>query len=160
LDRNGTFPNKEHPGTLLNSEGEIETAPTGKRRAVDLRSILLTTPELTHMNRDAQAFHIASEPHGEGSFARLVGSITIDSAPELRRVLLLMVEAPGGRRLTLDFSEVVYIDTSGLAVLIEVLRSARQLGKSLQLSGLRERPRYLLESTGLLRLFDEAPMEQ
>ena len=71
-----------------------------------------------------------------------------------------MLKAPDGRRLTLDFSEVDYIDTSGLAVLIEALRSAKQLGKSLRLSGLRERPRYLLESTGLLRLFDQVPTKQ
>jgi anti-sigma B factor antagonist len=112
------------------------------------------------MNSDANAFHIASESHGEESLAKLAGSITIDSSPELRRVLLRMLKAPDYRRFTLDFSEVVYIDTSGVAVLIEVLRSARQLGKGLQLSGLRERPRYLLESTGLLRLFEEAHTKQ
>jgi anti-sigma B factor antagonist len=112
------------------------------------------------MNRDAHTFHIASERHGGESLAKLDGSITIDSSPELRRVLLRVLKAPDSRRLTLDFSEVDYIDTSGLAVLIEALRSARQLGKSLQLNGLRERPRYLLESTGLLRLFDEAPTKQ
>jgi anti-sigma B factor antagonist len=109
---------------------------------------------------DNNAFHIDSESHGEESFAKLAGSITIDSSPELRRVLFRILKASDCRRLTLDFSTVVYIDTSGLAVLIEVLRSARQLGKRLQLSGLRERPRYLLESTGLLRLFDEAPTKQ
>jgi len=112
------------------------------------------------MDRDANTFHIASEQRGEESLAKLDGSITIDSSPELRRVLLQMLKAPVSRRLTLDFSEVDYIDTSGLAVLIEALRSARQLGKTLQLSGLRERPRYLLESTGLLRLFDEASTKQ
>jgi anti-sigma B factor antagonist len=112
------------------------------------------------MNRDAHSFHIASEQHGEETFVKLSGSITIDSSPELRRVLLRMLKAPDGRRFTLDFSEVDYIDTSGLAVLIEVLRSARQFGKSLQLSGLRERPRYLLESTGLLRLFGDASTKQ
>jgi anti-sigma B factor antagonist len=112
------------------------------------------------MNRDADTFHIAPEQRGEESFAKLDGSVTIDSSPELRRVMFRMLKAADSRRLTLDFSEVDYIDTSGLAVLIEALRSARQLGKSLQLSGLRERPRYLLESTGLLRLFDEAPMKQ
>jgi anti-sigma B factor antagonist len=110
------------------------------------------------MNRDANGFHI--EQHGAEGFTKLAGSITIDSSPELRRVLLRMLKSPDSRRFTLDFSEVVYIDTSGLAVLIEVLRSARQLGKGLQLTGLRERPRYLLESTGLLRLFDEAPTKQ
>jgi anti-sigma B factor antagonist len=112
------------------------------------------------MNRDADTFHIASEQHGEESLAKLDGGITIDSAPELRRVLLQMLKAPDSLRLTLDFSEVDYIDTSGLAVLLEALRSARKLGKSLQLSGLRERPRYLLESTGILRLFEEDPTKQ
>ena len=109
---------------------------------------------------DANAFHIDSEQHGAESRAQLSGRISIDSSPELRRALLRMLDAPDCRRLTLDFSEVVYVDTSGLAVLIEVLRSARQLGKSLQLIELRERPRYLLESTGVLRLFDEAPTKQ
>ena len=112
------------------------------------------------MNSVANAFHIASEQHGEENVTTLAGSITIDSSPELRRVLLRTLQGPGSRHLTLDFSEVVYIDTSGLAVLIEVLRSTRQLGKTLQLSGLRERPRYLFESTGLLRLFEEAPTKQ
>ncbi len=118
------------------------------------------TAATNHMNSVANAFHIASEQHGEGSFATLVGSITIDSSPELRRVLLRTLKAPDCRRFTLDFSEVVYIDTSGLAVLIEVLRSAKPLGKTLQLRGWRERPRYLFESTGLLRLFEEVPTKQ
>jgi anti-sigma B factor antagonist len=112
------------------------------------------------MKRDADTFHIASQQDGDESTVKIEGSITIDSSPELRRVLLRMLNVPDSRRLTLDFSEVDYIDTSGLAVLIEALRSARQLAKSLQLTGLRERPRYLLESTGLLRLFGEAPTKQ
>jgi anti-sigma B factor antagonist len=112
------------------------------------------------MNHDADTFHIASEQLGQQSLVKLDGSITIDSSPELRRVLLQILKAPDSRRLTLDFSEVDYIDTSGLAVLIEALRSARQLSKTLQLTGLRERPRYLLESTGVLRLFDEASTKQ
>jgi anti-sigma B factor antagonist len=112
------------------------------------------------LNRDANTFHIASEQLGEESLAKLDGNITIDSSPELRRVLLQMLKGSSSRRLTLDFSGVDYIDTSGLAVLIEALRSARQLGKSLQVNGLRERPRYLLESTGVLRLFEEIPTKQ
>ena len=112
------------------------------------------------MKHDTDTFHIASEQLGEQTVAKLDGSITIDSSPELRRVLLQLLKAPDNRRLALDFSEVDYIDTSGLAVLLEALRSAKQLGKSLELSGLRERPRYLLESTGLLRLFDEPATTQ
>ena len=44
-------------------------------------------------------------------------------------------------------------------MLIELLRAARLMGKAFQLSGLRERPRYLLEATGLLHLFWEVDRE-
>jgi anti-anti-sigma factor len=56
-----------------------------------------------------------------------------------------------------DFFEVVYVDTSGLALLVEILKAARTQGKTFQVSGLRERPRYLLEATRLLHLFNEVP---
>jgi anti-anti-sigma factor len=61
--------------------------------------------------------------------------------------------------LTVDLHQVDYMDTSGLAVLLEVLRAARILNKRFQLSGLGERPRYLLETARLLRVFDEVDPE-
>jgi anti-sigma B factor antagonist len=79
----------------------------------------------------------------------------MDSSPSLRAFLLERLESPGCQTLTADFCEVTYVDTSGLAILVEVLRAARTLGKAFRLSGLRERPRYLLETTRLLHLFDE-----
>jgi anti-anti-sigma factor len=62
--------------------------------------------------------------------------------------------------MTVDFDEVDYIDTSGLAVLVEVLKAAREQGKTFHLSRLRERPRYLLEATRVLHLFDEVSDEE
>ncbi len=67
-----------------------------------------------------------------------------------------MLRAPECQRLEVNFSEVVYIDTSGIAVLMEVLKSARHLDKKLELSGLHDSPRYLFESTGLLGFFESA----
>jgi anti-sigma B factor antagonist len=95
--------------------------------------------------------------HGKKSRADLAGRITIDSSPELRASLLRVLREPDCECLELNFSEVVYIDTSGVAVLVEALKSARHLGKKLELSGLHDSPRYLLESTGLLSFFEEAP---
>jgi anti-sigma B factor antagonist len=69
--------------------------------------------------------------------------------------LLQRVESQSCKNLTVDFRDVPYIDTSGLAVLVEILKAARTQGKSFHLSGLSERPRFLLERTRLLRLFDE-----
>ena len=87
----------------------------------------------------------------------LAGRITIDSSPELRLSLLQHLKSPACQSLIVDLYEVVYIDTSGLAVLVEVLKAARDRGKTLYLSRLRERPRYLLEATRLLHLFNETP---
>src|SRR5580658_6157787 len=97
------------------------------------------------------------EQNGKESRADLSGRITIDSSPELRASLLRMLRAPECHRVEVNFSEVVYIDTSGIAVLMEALKSARHLGKKLELSGLRDSPRYIFESTGLLSFFEEAP---
>jgi anti-sigma B factor antagonist len=84
------------------------------------------------------------------------GRITIESAPDLRTLLLQHLATPNCESLTLDLSEVVYVDTSALAVLLEALRAAYRLKKVFHLSGLRERPRYLFEATRLLHLFDHA----
>ena len=89
---------------------------------------------------------------------RLSGRITIDSTPGLRTLFLDRLGSPNCQTLTVDCSEVSYVDTSGLAMWLETLRAARIRGKAFQLSGLRERPRFLLESTRLLHLFDESAL--
>ena len=100
-------------------------------------------------------FRIRVEQHGPKSRAEVSGRIDIDSSPEFRASILRMLRVPDCQCLEVSFNEVDYIDTSGLAVLVDALKSARQLGKKLELSGLQERPRFLLESTGLLRFFGE-----
>lgn len=85
----------------------------------------------------------------------LRGRITIDSSPHLREVLLERMNSASCQILAVDLDKVEYIDTSGLAVLVETLRAARKQGKQLKLSRLGERPRYLLETTRLLHLFGE-----
>jgi anti-anti-sigma factor len=99
---------------------------------------------------------IRFEQHGPKSRAEVSGRIDIDTSPEFRGSLLRMLLVPDCQCLEVSLREVAYIDTSALAVLLEVLKFARHLGKKLELSGLQERPRYLLEATGLLRFFVEA----
>ncbi len=54
----------------------------------------------------------------------------------------------------LDLSDVPYIDCSGIATLLEALKIARACKTNLRLTGLHDRPLYLLEVTGLLSLFE------
>lgn len=96
---------------------------------------------------------------GAECIVSLAGRITIDSSPELRLFLMKKLESPACRILTVDFGAVPYIDTSGLAILVELLKLARIQGKTLGLKNLREGPRYLLEATHLVHLFGEMDAE-
>jgi anti-anti-sigma factor len=84
----------------------------------------------------------------------LSGRVSVDSSPHLRERLQAVLQRQCLPALTIDLSELTYIDCSGVATLIEALRIAHRRKTLLQLSGLRDRPRYLLEVTGLLHLFE------
>ena len=84
----------------------------------------------------------------------LSGRVSVDSSPDLREQLHALLKRPSLPALTIDLAELTYIDCSGVATLIETLRIARGRKTLLQLRGLRDRPRHLLEVTGLLRLFE------
>ena len=87
-----------------------------------------------------------------GSVA-LQGRITISNANDMRRTLAdgLRSRPP---ELTVDLSQVTYMDTSGLATLMEATRIAIQQGTRLVLSGIQNQPRYLLEITDLDHVFE------
>jgi len=70
-------------------------------------------------------------------------------------LLLQHLDSAASESLTIDLYEVIYVDTSCLAVLLEILREARAQNKTLYLSGLRDRPRYLVEAIRILPLFNE-----
>ena len=110
------------------------------------------TAETQHLGEDLIA---VSERNEEKYCVRLAGRITIDSSPDLRLFLLRKLGSIACPVFAVDLAEVTYMDTSGLAVLVGLLKAARRSSKRLQLSGLRERPRYLLEATRVLHLFEE-----
>ena len=89
-----------------------------------------------------------------GAVVCLSGRVSIDSSPDLRERLHAVLKRQSLPALTIDLAELTYMDCSGVATLIEALRIARSRKTLLQLKGLRDRPRHLLEVTGLLRLFE------
>jgi anti-sigma B factor antagonist len=115
-------------------------------------AVATQTAEIQHIGQDLIA--VCEQNHEECRVA-LAGRIRIDSSPDLRMFLLQKLGSLRCLVLAIDFGEVSYVDTSGLAVLVEVLKVARQSAKRLQLWRLQEGPRYLLEATRLIHLFDE-----
>ena len=89
----------------------------------------------------------------EGVLVCLRGRVSIDSSPKLRDLLLAIFGRDSLPTLTIDLAEVTYLDASAIATLVESLKIARARKTTLLLRGLRDRPLYLLEITGLLHLF-------
>ena len=89
-----------------------------------------------------------------GTVVCLSGRVSVDSSPALREQLLELLKRPSPTALTIDMADLAYLDFSGIATLIEALRIARRRNTKLQLRGLHDGPRHLLEVAGLLPLFD------
>ncbi len=78
----------------------------------------------------------------------------MEVSPDLRQLLAEHTEAQR-RALVLDFSEVNYVDSSGLATLIEYVRNAQPFQGKLALANLSERVRTVFE---LVRLDEFLPI--
>lgn len=68
---------------------------------------------------------IENEQSPDGSVIRVVGEVDLYSSPELRKAILKSTSSAKGG-LAIDLSGVTYIDSSGVATLVEGLRSARK----------------------------------
>lgn len=83
----------------------------------------------------------------------LDGRLNVDSSPAFRDQLLAILLEQSPKNLTVDLARVSYIDSSGIATLIQGLKIARQHRIGLHLRGLEGRLLHLFEATGVLGLF-------
>ena len=98
---------------------------------------------------------ITVDHRGSDALVRLTGRIDVDSSPDLRDCLLaILAEEPLPRAITVDLAGVSYIETSGIATLIEALRMARHHQTIFCLQGLGGPVLRLFEVTGVLALFE------
>ena len=88
----------------------------------------------------------------------LHGRITVENSGVMRRALSDALRAKPAT-VSVDLSDVAYIDTSGLATLVEAARIARKQGTRLILGGMKDQPRYLFDIAHIDRFVDVARPE-
>jgi anti-sigma B factor antagonist len=99
--------------------------------------------------------NISVDQVGEDAVVRLTGRIDVDSSPDLRDRLRTLLSAEAlPETIVVDLAGVSYIETSGVATLIEALRIARHHQISFRLQGLSGATLRLFEVTGVLALFE------
>ena len=100
----------------------------------------------------AEELEIKTENIQDGIIMRPLGEIDLSCAAMLRQQL---GQVQDGRpaRLVIDLSGVPYMDSSGVATLVEAMQIARRTGSKLVLAALQEKVRSIFEIARLDMVF-------
>ena len=82
----------------------------------------------------------------------VVGQIDLGTSPPLRKATLESLK--GTQRLAINLTQVKYIDSSGIASLVEVLKEGRKSGKRVILFGVNGAVLQVLQLTRLTGVFE------
>ncbi len=95
---------------------------------------------------------MAKESQTQTGILALEGDIDMHRSPEVKETLepLIAKKIP---RILVDLSAVTYIDSSGLATMIETLQRIQSYGGKFALFGLRESVRHVFEIARLDQIF-------
>jgi anti-sigma B factor antagonist len=77
------------------------------------------------------------------------GEVDMNNSPELRSALLALIASKPPKKILLDLKEVPYMDSSAIAVMVELLRKV----KKIFLTGIQPRVRGILEIARLDQIF-------
>ena len=84
----------------------------------------------------------------------VIGEITLYNSPEMRKVLLELIKQRRTARVVVNLLKVPYIDSAGVASLVEGLKTSRDLNSGFALYGLSRNVREVLELTRLIKVFE------
>lgn len=94
--------------------------------------------------------------HGDRTLVELTGKMDASTTPEIEARLLALIRS-GSKFLVLDFGGVTYLASSGLRMLLVIVRTVASLEGRLILSGLDATMSDTLEVTGFLPYFQTVP---
>lgn len=102
---------------------------------------------------------INSEDRSGISIFRVNGDIDINTSPEVKKSFNQTI-AQKKDKVVINLKNVNYVDSSGLATLVEILKNLRAYGGKLKLTNLSAKVRGLFEITKLDKLFDISAEEE
>ena len=127
---------------------------------IDLEPTRVTFGKADAFERPKLPMQIEVEKTNGDVVIRLSGRLDINTSPKLRKAALRLYTKRKCKNLIVDFAEVSFIDTSGLATLVEILVTAKEQRSQLTLSAMKTKVRYLIDVNGLTGFFtieDSAP---
>ncbi|MGH9617449.1 MAG: STAS domain-containing protein [Candidatus Acidiferrales bacterium] len=103
---------------------------------------------------------VATRPNGIATIVDVKGEVTLQNAPALLKVLMDLLKAKKIPRVIVNMTEVKYIDSAGVACLVEALKVSRDLKLGFALFGLSSVAKEVFQLTRLITVFDIYPTEE
>lgn len=97
--------------------------------------------------------NLSTRQSGKATILDVIGDVTLYNAPQLRAMQVELFKDKRVSHLIINLSNVKYIDSAGVASLVEGLKLARELKARFALFGLQRSPRQVLELTHLITVF-------
>lgn len=103
---------------------------------------------------------ISARRAGKITIFDISGHIDLATSPELRKALLLEIRDRRMARVVVNLTDVQYMDSSGLASLIESFKASRQIGSRFVLFGLNTTLREVFHLSKLTTFFEICDSEE
>jgi anti-sigma B factor antagonist len=97
---------------------------------------------------------IATKKIGAGFLMSLKGDVDMNSSPDVRGSLAAAFKEGGAKALLIDLSGVRYMDSSGIATLVEAMQNCMKQGIRLRLVELSPSVRDVFELARLASVFE------
>jgi anti-sigma B factor antagonist len=98
-----------------------------------------------------KTMEINSSDQGNIKIIALTGEVDLSTSPRVRDALLDCIL--GGLGVVVDLSQVAYIDSSGVASLVEAFQNAKSRGQAFTLANVGETPLRVLKLARLDQVF-------
>ncbi|MFZ0213600.1 MAG: STAS domain-containing protein [Candidatus Acidiferrales bacterium] len=98
--------------------------------------------------------NITTRPNEIATIVDVTGEITLYNAPDLRKALMDLLKVKKAPRVVVNMIKVAYIDSAGVACLVEALKVSRESKLGFALFGLNRVAKEVFELTRLINVFD------
>jgi anti-sigma B factor antagonist len=90
----------------------------------------------------------------------LSGEIDVSTVPQVRTAVGEAIADHPGEMLTVDLSDVSFLDSTGIGALISALKRARSTDGDIRLVGVRSHVFKVFQLTGLTKVLEIEPYEE
>ncbi len=97
---------------------------------------------------------ITTRPNGIATIVDVAGEVTLSNVPELRKALMDLLKVHRAPRVIVNMTNAAYIESAGVASLVEALKVARESKLGFAIFGLNAVAKEVFELTRLVSVFE------